>query len=432
MIKKSFVGLTKPRLTYPLVELTPPEPDNISTPKHVTLLLNEPFDPFGQKKSPLLKTGDPVKTGQKLILYQESTAYVISTVTGTVSALSSFLGDFGRSYTSIEIEVAENEEIDEQFTAMAKKPSMETVKAHLAFVPGNLPASLFSDTEPSTPIETIVICAIDGDLLIKTNQYVLVSEINAIKEGVQILKHVTGVENIVMVVPEHLMQDAAVTGTEVRGVGTEYPSSLPHLIMRDVLDKVVPAGEKCEGLGVHFISAEAVASLGKAFNDGQIPVLKTFTLIKKDGSSKMVSARIGTPISDVLSAFDITINEKDRIISGGPMTGSTIYSENHPIQPDTDAICVQDYKDLALVSDYPCINCGECIRICPAQIQVNMLVRFLEVAQYQEAADQYDLYSCIECGLCSFICISRMPIFQYIKLAKHELDRISTAEAIHV
>jgi len=58
-----------------------------------------------------------------------------------------------------------------------------------------------------------------------------------------------------------------------------------------------------------------------------------------------------------------------------------------------------------------------------------MLVRFLEAGQYEEAADNYDLFSCIECGLCSFVCVSRIPIFQYIKLAEYELERAKTVEA---
>ena len=59
-----------------------------------------------------------------------------------------------------------------------------------------------------------------------------------------------------------------------------------------------------------------------------------------------------------------------------------------------------------------------------------MLVRFLEASQYEEAADNYDLLSCIECGICSFVCVSRIPIFQYIRLAKYELDRVEASAAM--
>ena len=114
------------------------------------------------------------------------------------------------------------------------------------------------------------------------------------------------------------------------------------------------------------------------------------------------------------------------------MTGSAIYSLDYPIQPDTDAITVLDRTRAAYVSDYPCINCGECVRACPAKIQVPMLVRLLEAGQYDEAADSYDLYSCIECGLCSYVCVSKIPIFQYIRLGKYELDRAKTSEATDV
>jgi electron transport complex protein RnfC len=432
MIKRSFFALTKPRMTYQAIELTSPEPKKIPTPKQVTLFLNEPYDSFGLKKTTQLKKGDPVKTGQKLSLYEDSDAYVVSSVTGTISAVSPFIGDFGRSYSAISVNVAGNEEIDEQFSAFVKEPTLETIKNWLAFIPGNFPSVILSPDQLSTPIDTIVICGVDRDLLITANQHTVVKESKAIKRGVKILRQVTGIDNIIMASHEHLMQDAGLSGAEVRVVDPVYPASLPHLIMRDLLGRVVPAGKSCEDLGVAFISAEAVASLGNAFNEGRIPVYKSFNVIKKDGTSALVSARVGTPVRDIFSAFDIVAGEKDRIIFGGPMTGASIYSENHPIQPDTDAVMIQDHKDLALVSDYPCINCGECIPICPAKIQVNMLVRFLEAGKYQEAADEYDLYSCIECGLCSFVCVSRIPILQYIKLAKYELGRISTAEETNV
>jgi electron transport complex protein RnfC len=180
------------------------------------------------------------------------------------------------------------------------------------------------------------------------------------------------------------------------------------------------------------MSAEAVASIGNAIGTGKIPTDKILTLIKKDGSTTLVSVKIGTPVAEVFKTCDIEVNEKDRVVFGGPLTGSAIYSEDHPILPDTNAILVQDKDNIPLVSDYPCVNCGECIRICPARIQVSMLVRLLEAGHYEEAATSYDLHSCIECGLCSFVCVARIPIFQYIRLAKYELDRIKLAEAEYV
>jgi electron transport complex protein RnfC len=199
--------------------------------------------------------------------------------------------------------------------------------------------------------------------------------------------------------------------------------------VKNILGKVVPAGKNPEDIGVCFISAEAVASIGNAFSSGQIPTTKVLTLVNKDGSKTLVSARIGTPTIDIFNAFNIKFNENDRIIFGGPMTGSSVYSEDHPVQPDTDAIIVQDRNDIPFISDYPCTNCGDCIRVCPANIQINLLVRFLEAGQYEDAADQYDLFSCIECGLCSYVCVSEMPIFQYIRSAKYELGMANSAEA---
>jgi len=422
MIKRSFIGLLKPRLEYGSLADTP-SLKQIPTPKEITLLSNCPFD----KKNLLFKKKETVKTGQKLLLYKESDEYVVSSVTGQVSSISSYTGDFGRSYTAITIEVADVEEIDNEFKDISKDSSLETIKNFLAFAPGNPPVKLFSDKNKH--INTIVVCCNDSDLLITTNQYIVKSDIDAIKNGISILKAATNVKDIIMVASQNQMHELSAIGEKVKQVNDTYPSALPHLIMKDILGKVVPAGKNPEDIGVCFISAEAVASIGNAFNSGQLPVTKTFTLVNKDGSKTLVSARIGTPASNIFTALNITLNENDRIIFGGPMTGSSVYSEDHPVQPDTDAILVQDKGDIPVISDYPCTNCGDCIRVCPANIQVGMLVRLLEGGHYEEAADQYDLYSCIECGLCSYVCVSGMPIFQYIRSAKYELGRANTAEA---
>lgn len=424
MTKRSFISLAKPLIEYQALDVTPLEPQEISTPKKVILFIDRPYN---HRDSILFNIGDQVKTGQKLSCSEDSDAYVISTVTGTISSISSFIGDYGKAYTAISIDVDKNEETDDQFKELIENPTLDTASNYLSGAPGNPSFKIFFDSEKS--INTIIVFGVDRDLLITTNQYVVKAHINAINSGVRILKKITGIDNILIAVPQNLMQDAVASGAEVRTIDSEYPSALPHLMMQTILGQVVPAGKSCEDLGVCFFSTEAVASIGKAFNEGGIPVTKTLTFIDKNGEKTLVSARIGTPVSEIIKAFNVTLNEQDRIVFGGPMTGSAVYSEDYPVQADTDAIIVQDKDYVALVSEYPCINCGECIRICPANVPVNMLVRFLEAGQYEEAAEQYDLYSCIECGLCSFVCVSKMPVFHYIKLAKYELDRINIAEA---
>jgi electron transport complex protein RnfC len=280
MIKRSFIGLAKPRLEYELLEEKQLEPVKIPTPKKVTILLNTPFDPYIKRESDLIKIGDTVKTGQRLSLSPADDEYVISSATGTVSSITPFSGGLGQAYTAITIDVAEKEEIDEEFAKISKNPAGKDIKNFLAGVPGNPP--LKSCFQPEKSINTIVISAADSDLLTITNQHILKSKAGAIKKGIGILMKITGVNNIIMVVPQHLMQAASTTGANVRVVDSQYPAALPHMVMKDVLGQIVPAGKSLEDTGVCLMTAEAVASIGLAFEKGQVPVTKTFTLVKKD------------------------------------------------------------------------------------------------------------------------------------------------------
>jgi Na+-translocating ferredoxin:NAD+ oxidoreductase subunit C len=424
MIKKSFIGLVKPRIDYTILTDLDPALMEVSKPSQVKLLLESPLE----KGNGELKNGDLLKTGQTISSGKDAVA--TSPVTGTVSELSGWTGDFGRNYTAVTIDVAKDEDFDEQFSEIAKEITLETAIRYLSAVPGSPPLKKFK--HPDVDIHTIIVNGMDEDIFVTTNQYVVQSRLKALKSGIAAVGKFTGINSIVLVAPERLAGMASTAGIETKVVNTQYPSAQPKMIIKDLFGKVVPAGKKPENLGYCFMSAEAVASIGTAVSTGKIPTDKILTLIRKDGSTTLVSVRIGTPVSEVFKAGNITVNDKDQVIFGGPLTGSAIYSEDHPIMPDTDAIMVQDKDNIPFVSDYPCVNCGECVRICPARIQVNMLVRLLEPGHYDEAASNYDLHSCIECGLCSFVCVARIPIFQYIRLAKYELDRIRLAEAEYV
>ncbi len=420
MIKRSFFGIKKPVLEYNILGSAVSEVKTIPLPETVQLFSDNAYDSL---TSVILKSGDSVKTGQKLAITR--TDSIVSTVTGTVKNVTTYTGDFGKKYSAITIDVSDTEEKDTAFADIADNPLPDAIAEHLTYLPGKPGVSLFTN---SGRFKCLVISGMDDDLLVTTRQSVLKENFNSVKKGIKKLKQLTNIEKVYMTVPERLGQEAVAAGADALVVDSCYPSANPNFIVEKITGSPVPAGKQIEDEGFCFISAEAVASIGDAFENKQIPVNKIFTLTDKYNRQKLVSARIGTPLKDIFKELYVTINENDRIVIGGPMTGAAVYSEDYPICPDTDAVMVQDKNDLPFVTDNYCINCGECIRICPAKVPVNTLIRLLEAGEYEEAADNHDLNSCIDCGLCSYVCTAGIPVFHYIRLAKYELSRIEAAE----
>jgi electron transport complex protein RnfC len=419
---KTFFGLGKPCLRYATLPPQLAGPEVVPAGTSVTLL--HP-GPAGLRTPAALKIGETVKTGQRLALYG-GTGYVIAPVTGTVAAVASFAGDFGRDATAITITPASLETIDDQFADARREPSPETLRAFLAAAPGLPPLERLCD--PKRPVKTLVVLGVDEDLLVVTQQHVLRTRPHDVASGIRVLKQAAGIDDVVILTLKETVQGYGHIGGRVLGVDPVYPSAHPSLVMHQLFGREVPAGQTPEDFGFCFMRAEAVAAVGAAFETGRIPVTKVLTLIARDGSARLVETPIGTRVGDIFERYGIAVAAGDRVVLGGPMRGKAAYSLDQPVQPDTDALMVLDAASASQVSEYPCVNCGECVRVCPARMQINLLVRYLEAGKYEDGAESYDLDSCVECGLCAYVCVSKIPILQYIALAKHELARVRPTE----
>jgi Na+-translocating ferredoxin:NAD+ oxidoreductase subunit C len=424
MIKRPFFGFGKPKLDYTgLAGLEQGEVKEIPYSKQAVVFVEAPHPGVADVS---FQVGDDVKTGQNLKVSPFSRATFTSPVTGSITDIARKKDYLGKALLSVSIDVSETDALDDTFSDGVQATELEKIGRYLTGLPG-IP-SVDALIHPKTPLKTIVVNGMDKDLLVTTQQMVVKSQGDDLKEGIEYLKKITGNPNVILVVPPYLSTEAAKSGAEVRTIAPSYPNSLPEMIMKDVLKQIVPVGADPFSLGVGFISAEGVAALKYAITEKKPPVTKMVTVIEKSERTQMVRVRIGTPIHAVLNALNIPLEQGDRLVIGGPMTGRSIYAEDIPILPDTDAIMVQGKDQLQHGGNDPCVNCGECIRACPVRIPVNMLVRLLENSQYEGAAKEYDLLSCIECGLCSYVCEAKIPVFHYIMLGKYELSLMEEAE----
>jgi len=421
MIKRSFFSLGKPGLKY--LSITDPgvAVKDISLPGEVRLLVKD-----CDVGAINLKVGAPVKTGQKVVLTDDPGCYVISTVTGTVSGVSAYAGYLNQSYASISIDVSGEDQLDEATLAGLEAPTFEAARDYLTSLPGKPDFLSFLKLDP--PVNTVVITCVDQDLLVSTHRQAVLLDVDGLIEGIEYLKQVSRIGRVMIAAPSSLVPLVSKAGVDVKEVCDTYPNSLCGMIAKDVLGADYMPAKSFEQMGIGFISAEAVIGLARIFGSAEIPVEKLITVIGKDNVPVMVKARIGTPAGDVLAAVGITASSGDRVVFGGPMSGTSIYSLDMPVLADTDAIMVQDQSQVVLSQDCQCVNCGECVRACPVKVPVNMLVRVLASGFYEEAAEMYDLHACIECGLCNYVCVARIPIFHHIMLGKHEVARIKNAE----
>ncbi|MCU0596706.1 MAG: hypothetical protein MUC98_14770, partial [Desulfobacterota bacterium] len=291
MIKRPFFTIAKPKLRGSRVWGLPKEVlMEIPLPKKAIFLVREPFP---KVEDLTVGIGDRVRTGQKIRLTKNREGYFISSVTGTVSSISPRSGAMGQAFTAVSVNVADEDQPDEEFGRVAKERNLESVIQYLGSLPGAPDFGSLLRIHP--PLDTLVVKGVDSDLLVTKDQFVVDTEAEALKQGIATLKSLTGIQKVIFLVPDYLKAEAEKTGAEVRGMALLYPDTLPKMILKNLFGKTVPVGKRVEDLGVGFVSAEAVVALHNAFSEARIPLRKLMTVIRKDGSAVQAKARLGTP-----------------------------------------------------------------------------------------------------------------------------------------
>ncbi|HYQ59754.1 MAG TPA: hypothetical protein VEP29_01790, partial [Desulfatiglandales bacterium] len=152
MIKRPFFAITKPKLRGSRAWGLPKEVlVEVPLPKKATFVVKGPFPKVDEL---MIGIGDRVRTGQKVRFAMDRADYFISSVTGTVSNVFPRSGYMGRACTAVSVNVAEKDQLDDEFGRVAKDVSLQNAIKYLASLPGAPDFGSIVSSNP--PLEALV------------------------------------------------------------------------------------------------------------------------------------------------------------------------------------------------------------------------------------------------------------------------------------
>lgn len=408
---------------------------DVPPPKNVILPLSDRPGIFCR---PLVERGELVFKGEMVGEDPDNRmAPIHSPVSGKVTDIKAYRFSEGGNTLSIFIESDDQESRKtdliplEDFTAAEPAELINIIRRAGVKI---IPFEVLSDAERSgtsvTRIKHFVINGIGHGFAGSVARRLVVERSLELLEGVRLINRIFSPEKIYLVIDERhedvaraIVDSDLKSAVEVTKLKVYYPLGHPLLLFKAIFGKEIPSpGGKAIEMGVAFTNVDTVLHSLEAVKLGK-PLIDRYVTVSGTGieTPKNLKVRVGTPLGDLIGFCGGFKGTPGRLVLGNPLDGMAQFSMDRPVLKDTRLLWLKPREQVIEDKYRACINCGDCVDVCPVGLMPNFLGKFCEFGKYEEAADKYDLWTCIECGLCAFVCPSRRPLVQFINFGKREL-----------
>lgn len=205
---------------------------------------------------------------------------------------------------------------------------------------------------------------------------------------------------------------------EVMELQTKYPQGGERQLIyattkRAINSKMLPADAGCV-----VDNVETMIGISNAVLRG-IPSMERVVTVSGDAVAQPSNFKVlfGTNQQELVDAAGGFISDPEKIISGGPMMGFSMFTLDTPITKTTSSILGFKEDIVSKQQTSACINCGRCVDACPIRLIPSRLADHAE-HHAEEAFVKLEGLECIECGSCSYVCPARRQLKQSISSMK--------------
>lgn len=206
---------------------------------------------------------------------------------------------------------------------------------------------------------------------------------------------------------------------QLKVVPTKYPSGgekqLIYLLTgQQIAAQVVPMEQ-----GVLCQNVATCAAIADAVLQGQPLISRVVTLtgqgIAQPGNYRV---RIGTRLDTLVAHAGGYQAPVAQLLLGGPMMGIPLTHDQIPITKGSNCFIAATAAELPTPpAAQPCIRCGACVPVCPANLLPQQLYWHARAQDLDKVA-AYHVFDCIECGCCAAVCPAHIPLVDYYRYAK--------------
>ena len=282
---------------------------------------------------------------------------------------------------------------------------------------------------PNKSIQTLIINGTECEPYITADDVLMREKTTELMLGIDILVQILQPENVLIAIednkPEALAavrQALEARSYHVVAIPTIYPSGGERQLIEILTGQQVPSAQLPAQLGILCQNVGTAVAVYDAVVEGK-PLISRITTLTGQALQKPmnVDCLIGTPAIDLLEFAGLQKNQLSRLIVGGPMMGFTLPSLDAPVIKTTNCLLAATNAELpAPPPALPCIRCGDCAEVCPANLLPQQL-HFYALGEDHAQLQAHNLFDCIECGACAYVCPSSIPLVQYYRVAKADI-----------
>ena len=413
-------------------------------PKTVSILLGQHI---GKPASPVVSRGDEVKVGT-LIAQADGfvSANIHSSVSGKVKKIETILDASGYQKPCITIQCDGEDTWEETIDRTPEivrdiKLSSEEIIQRIAecgivgmggaTFPTNVKLMPPKDATPECVIINGAECepylTADHRTLLERGEEVLIG-LQILMKSVGVTKGYVAIENNKRDAIEKLTQLAStMPGIEIVPMKVKYPQGGEKQLIDTVLKRRVASGKLPVTEGAIVQNVGTALAVYEAVQKHKPLVERVVTVTGKAVKNPCnLLVRIGTPLSELIETAGGLPRSTAKLVSGGPMMGKAVYSDEIPVAKGTSGVLMLLDEDTKRRPMRNCIRCAKCVGACPMGLNPAFLMRDTVYKDW-EALESNHVYDCIECGSCSFICPANRPLLDHIRIGKGRVMAIRRA-----